>query len=95
MKTLILLLALSSVASASEIDQMMAYANNAILDAATTGNRKVFLTFGKADPDSIEQVANDLRERGYKIDEQAFLLNPTKIHVLKNYSAAKMAKAAR
>jgi len=96
MKTAIVLLLLmvAGVAQAKsnpqDLAQMVAYADNAILDAAQTGHKKVTLVFGNADPDKVEQVAAILRERGYRLDEEAALLNGDMIKVrgLKNSAVA-------
>jgi hypothetical protein len=72
-------------------DDMTAYADNAILNAAEHGYKKVTLVFGHANPGDIEDLAQDLRSRGYRIDEEAALLNPMviKVQALKSSAMAK------
>jgi hypothetical protein len=81
MKTLLLILTLAGVAQAS--DWAETYANNAILNAAEHGQKHVTLVFGNAPLDEIERVADDLRARGYVLDEQAELLNPRIVKILR------------
>ncbi len=64
-----------------QLDQMTTYADNAILDAAQDGIKAVTLTFGHADPALVEALSDDLRGRGYAIDEETALLNPSMIKV--------------
>ena len=61
--------------------QMEAYADNAILAAARDGEKSVTLHFVNPNPDSVEKLASELRTRGYRIDEEAVLLNPDIIKV--------------
>jgi len=79
MKTLALLLAALLIVPVD----MLTYADKAILDAAEHGQKKVTLVFGDASTEAIEAVAQDLRARGYKLDEEATLLNPTIIRIVR------------
>jgi hypothetical protein len=60
----------------AELDQMTSYADNAILDAAQGGRKVVILKFGRANVALVERLSDDLRARGYRIDEEAAILNP-------------------
>ncbi len=73
------------------LDQMLTYADNAILDAAKDGQKKVRLTFGNTDATLVEKLADALEARGYKVDEEALLLNPEVVKVL-GLKASAMAK---
>jgi hypothetical protein len=70
---------------------MTSYADNAILDAAVAGHKAVTLKFGHANPELIEALASSLRTRGYALDEEATLLNPSiiKVRGLKNSAVAR------
>ena len=81
MKTLLLILMLAGVAQAENLSEV--YADNAILNAAEHGQKCVTLVFGDAPLDEIEQVADNLRARGYVLDEQAAVLNERVIKVLR------------
>lgn len=76
------------------LDQMTTYADNAILDAAQDGLKAVTLKFTYANPALVEQLADDLRARGYALDEEAILINPglVKVRFLKNSAIAKLQK---
>jgi hypothetical protein len=82
---------LSHAASTQDLDQMTSYADNAILDAAVAGHKAVTLKFGHANPELIEALASSLRTRGYALDEEATLLNPSiiKVRGLKNSAVAR------
>lgn len=60
---------------------MATYADNAILNAAEHGHKKVTLVFGDSSLEDIEIVANGLRSRGYRLNEEVGLLNPRIIKV--------------
>jgi hypothetical protein len=92
MKTLIAALLIATAAPLFADETMQAYANNAILNAAESGKKNVTLVFGRASQDEVEALAEDLRNRGYKIDEQAALLNPCVIKV-RRLDVARTAKA--
>lgn len=84
MKTLllVLLLAAPSFAMPVDISLMLTAVDNTIIDAAQTGHKEVFIPFGHADAGHIEIVAQNLRQRGYVLDEEAFMVNPHAIKVL-------------
>lgn len=72
----------------NELNQLTDYANNAILAAAQDGDKAVTLHCGGANPSVIEKLTDDLRARGYRIDEEAALNNPEVIKV-RYYKGAK------
>jgi hypothetical protein len=82
----------AQAANPMDLDQMTTYADNAILDAAQTGHKAVTLKFGHASLGNIERLTDDLRARGYAIDEETGLLNPeiVKVRFLKNSAIAKL-----
>lgn len=82
MKTLLLILMLAGSAQAAK-NWAEKYADNAILNAAEHGIKKVTLVFGNAPQDEIDKVADELRDRGYVLDEQAVLVRPRVIKVLR------------
>src|SRR5258706_2622804 len=88
------MLALPLQAATQARADMQQYADNAIMDAATHGQKKVVLVFGNADQDAIDQLADELRDRGYRIDEEAQLLNPRiiKVQYLKASAMASVKK---
>lgn len=73
---------------------MQQYADNAIMNAAQHGYKKVTLVFGHANPSDIEDLAQELRDRGYRIDEEAQLINPMiiKVQYLKPSAVASIKK---
>jgi hypothetical protein len=89
--TAVIVLFLAATVQAAVPEDMQAYADNAILNAAEHGYKKVTLVFGHANPGDIEDLADDLRARGYRIDEEAALLNPRviKVQALKSSAMAK------
>ncbi|QOR55569.1 MAG: hypothetical protein UMS36scaffold28_59 [Phage 59_13] len=77
---ILLLLMVAPVHAAAPVD-MLAYADAAIMNAAEHDHRAVTLTFGDADQESIDAVADELRSRGYQLDEETSVLNPSVIRV--------------
>lgn len=83
LKVILIVLAMSGPAFAmpQDVNQMITAAENSITTAAESGLKTVNIPFGYADPDHIEMVAQNLRSRGYVIDEEALMLNPQMIRV--------------
>lgn len=79
----LLLGSLGSIVQAApvDLDGMTTYADNAILNAAEHGEKHITLVFGHAPVENVEALAQSLRERGYRIDEESELLNPLIIKV--------------
>lgn len=63
------------------LKSMATYADNAILNAAEHGHKKVVLVFGDSPLEDIEKIAAGLRSRGYRLNEETGLLNPRIIKV--------------
>lgn len=93
MLAFLLLLALVGPARASAPVDMQVYADNAILNAAEHGYKHVTLVFGNADQTSIDEMAQELRHRGYRLDEELRVLNERVIRV--NYLKPSRVAVAR
>lgn len=74
--------AMARYSASMDLDQMTTYADNAILNGAEHGYKKVTLRLGDANPALVEKLADDLRARGYRIDEEAMLVSPDIIKVI-------------
>ncbi len=81
MKILTLILSLAGVTPADNGADKNP--TTAILNTIGHDQHPVLLEFGKATTDDeIDHLADDLRAKGYVLDEQAALLNPRVIKVL-------------
>lgn len=81
-----------AVRHSMSLDQMTAYADNAILDAAQDGKKAVTLKFPGMNLDTVDRLTESLRARGYMIDEEMAELNPeiVKVRFLKKTAIAKL-----
>lgn len=77
------LVSVSGVAQAmpQNVDQMVSAAENIIVAAASHGQKSAYIPFGYANVSEVEMVADNLRARGYVIDEEAMVINPEALTV--------------